>query len=157
MNRRDFLGWFGLFGISTSLPFAIAACTNSQGKEEQVSVKEVKSPAPVMEMSPRPDGYTPIGSLTALKASTSGVIAPSEVAVVLVADAANPDRPRAVSPRCTHTGCTVEWHKGTNSFVCPCHNAEFDAKGAVKRGPAEKALQAYDVKVEGDTVLVKVV
>jgi cytochrome b6-f complex iron-sulfur subunit len=157
MNRRDFLNWFGLLGLSTSLPFAMAACSKSTEAEQAASVQEVKNatPAPTLGNSPRPDGYTPISSLTALKASLSGVVSPSEVAVVLVKDAANPDMPKAVSPRCTHTGCTVEWHKATNSFICPCHNAEFDAQGAVKRGPAEKPLPTYAVKVEADTILVK--
>ena len=160
MNRRDFLNWFGLVGLSTSFPFAMAACSKStQGEQPVSSAQEVKnsSPVPTLGNSPRPDGYTPISSLTALKASSSGVVSPSEVAVVLVKDAANPDMPKAVSSRCTHTGCTVEWHKATNSFVCPCHNAEFDVQGAVKRGPAEKPLTTYAVKVEQDTVLVKLV
>lgn len=109
-----------------------------------------------LESSPRSDGFTPVGSLSALKASTSGVISPSEVAVVIVRNSSKPDAPTAVNPRCTHSGCTVEWHNGLDAFVCPCHNAQFDPTGNVIRGPAEKPLKTYKVKIEGDSLLVKI-
>jgi cytochrome b6-f complex iron-sulfur subunit len=160
MNRREFLNWFSLFGISTSLPFAIAACSKSIKADQAATVKEVgsvaPSVAPTIGYSPRPDGFTPVGSLSALKAANSGVISPNEVAVVVVKNASDPNKPIAVNPRCTHKACTVEWHKGVNEFVCPCHDAHFSASGEVKSGPPDKALQAYDVKVEGDTILVKI-
>lgn len=158
MDRRKFLNWFGLVGISSSLPFAIAACSKSLENQRARSLpneQQAVATAP-LETKPRDDGFVPVGSLSALKASVAGAIAPSEIAVVLVRDASNPDAPSAVNPRCTHTGCTVEWHNGLNAFVCPCHNAQFDSKGKVVRGPAEKPLQTYEVKTEGDSVLVKI-
>ena len=39
---------------------------------------------------------------------------------------------------------------------CPWHGARFDCRtGAVIRGPAERAIDAYDARVEGDAVLVR--
>jgi cytochrome b6-f complex iron-sulfur subunit len=157
MNRRDFLSWFSLVGISSSLPFAIAACSQSGTKEQSVSSQPSQSPSPTLDVSPRSDGFTAVSDLPALKASPTGVIAPPEIAVALVANPSDPNIPLAVSPRCTHTACTVEWDKGIDAFICPCHGARFDATGKVLRGPADKPLQTYNVKVEGDTILVKIV
>jgi cytochrome b6-f complex iron-sulfur subunit len=156
MDRREFINWVGLFGISASLPIAIAACTSSP-EEEQATAPEAASSegTGTLEMAPREDGFIPVGSLTALQASQSGAIVPPEVAVVIVRNANDPAAPTAVNPKCTHTGCLVEWHTAVNSFVCPCHNAEFDPAGNVTQGPAEEPLQTYEVKVEGDSILVK--
>lgn len=157
MNRRDFLSWFSLVGISSSLPFAIAACAQQGTKEQSLSSQPSQSASPTLDVSPRADGFTAVSSLPALKASPTGAIAPPEVAVAIVANPANPDVPLAVNPRCTHTACTVEWQKESDAFVCPCHGARFGASGNVLQGPAEKPLQAYPVKVEGDTILIEIV
>jgi len=44
----------------------------------------------------------------------------------------------ALSARCTHRGCTVDWTEG--EFVCPCHQARFSRNGAVLNGPATDPL-----------------
>jgi cytochrome b6-f complex iron-sulfur subunit len=137
------------------LPFAIAACSKSTTSDQSISSQP--SPSPSLDVTPRADGFTAISSLPALKTSPTGVIAPPEVAVAVVANPSNPNVPLAISPRCTHTGCSVEWHKELDVFVCPCHGAKFDPSGKVLRGPAEKPLQSYNVKIEGETILVKIV
>ena len=39
---------------------------------------------------------------------------------------------------------------------CPWHGARFDGRtGAVRRGPADDPIATYDVRVEGDAVLVR--
>ncbi|MGH7679913.1 MAG: ubiquinol-cytochrome c reductase iron-sulfur subunit [Gemmatimonadaceae bacterium] len=59
---------------------------------------------------------------------------------------------RAVSPICTHRGCTVDVQG--ERLVCPCHGSTYDREGRVLRGPAERALASYTVIREGDTLLV---
>lgn len=49
----------------------------------------------------------------------------------------------ALSPICTHLGCTVEV-QGT-FLVCPCHGSTYERSGRVIRGPAERPLRRYDV------------
>lgn len=51
----------------------------------------------------------------------------------------------ALSPICPHAGCSVEHKEG--AFVCPCHSAKFDAKGARKEGPAPRDLDPLTLSV----------
>jgi len=57
----------------------------------------------------------------------------------------------AVSPICTHRGCTVEVQR--SALVCPCHGSTYDRRGRVVQGPAERDLQAYPTRVTEDGVL----
>lgn len=51
----------------------------------------------------------------------------------------------ALSPICTHRGCTVNI-EGAH-LVCPCHGSTFDRSGHVLRGPAERPLERFPVAV----------
>ena len=61
-----------------------------------------------------------------------------------------------LSSRCTHLGCTVNWVPDANKFVCPCHDAAFDADGKVLDGPPPAPLDRYsEFKVDenGDLLI----
>lgn len=47
----------------------------------------------------------------------------------------------ALSPICTHRGCTVDVEGP--QLVCPCHGATYDRAGRVLRGPAEEPLRSF--------------
>lgn len=57
----------------------------------------------------------------------------------------------AVSPICTHRGCTVDI--AGEHLVCPCHGSTYDREGAVLEGPAPRALERFPVRTDGDGVL----
>ena len=50
----------------------------------------------------------------------------------------------ALSPTCTHQGCTVEAQGAV--LVCPCHGSTYSRTGQVLRGPAARPLRAYQTR-----------
>jgi menaquinol-cytochrome c reductase iron-sulfur subunit len=60
----------------------------------------------------------------------------------------------ALHPRCTHLGCAYHWDDSKNLFACPCHASSFKADGSVIGGPAPRALDRYETKVEGGVLYV---
>lgn len=60
--------------------------------------------------------------------------------------------PVAVSRKCTHLGCRLNFHELENILICPCHQSRFDKTGKRLAGPAERDLPLYNVDVlEGDS------
>ena len=60
----------------------------------------------------------------------------------------------ALSPICSHRGCTVDV-RGPR-LVCPCHGSTYDRDGRVLRGPAERPLTRYPVERDGDAIVISV-
>jgi cytochrome b6-f complex iron-sulfur subunit len=66
----------------------------------------------------------------------------------------------ALSAICTHLGCTTVWKPGgipghpEGVIACPCHGSIFSEKGDVLHGPAPRALDRFQLSLEGDEVYV---
>lgn len=154
MDRRTFLTWVGVGGIASSLPVAIAACSN---KTATTSNETASSPAANSGAVARADGFQPVGTITAL--DQKGQLADQKFAAGPLLLVRNPDSPEtlaAVNATCTHKACLVEWQAEQKVFVCLCHDSKFAADGKVLQGPATEPLKTYEAKLEGDSVLVKV-
>lgn len=59
----------------------------------------------------------------------------------------------AYSPQCTHLGCAYSYSPAIQEFVCPCHTSNFSLEGKVLMGPAPRPLDRFQVRLEGDKVL----
>lgn len=150
MNRRAFLTWVGVGWVASSLPVAIAAC--SKTPESSTADQPAKSTANVS----RKDGFQSVGTISQLE-SNNGQILDQDFTAGPLLVVRNPAESKisAVNPTCTHRGCIVEWQVKEKAFVCPCHGSKFDINGEVVEDPATKPLATYEVKTEGDSVLVK--
>lgn len=60
----------------------------------------------------------------------------------------------AVSPICTHQGCTVDI--AGRHLVCPCHGSTYERDGTVVRGPAPESLRRFPVQRTDDGIIVNV-
>jgi Rieske Fe-S protein len=82
----------------------------------------------------------------ALRVQVPGVASPIDVLVVGNGQYA------ALSPICTHLGCTVEVQGAY--LVCPCHGSTYERDTQYVRGPAPRNLDQFPVKVANDVVIV---
>jgi Rieske Fe-S protein len=58
----------------------------------------------------------------------------------------------ALSPICTHQGCTVDI--AGRHLVCPCHGSTYERDGTVVRGPAPEPLRRFPVERTDDGVII---
>lgn len=59
--------------------------------------------------------------------------------------------PWAVSRKCTHLGCKINYREKEKFLECPCHQSRFTPQGEVIHGPAKKPLPHFKVEKIGDT------
>lgn len=137
MQRRSFLAWMGLGGL---VSWVVSACSKQQS-------------SPVAQ---RPDGFIAVGTVADLNQKGQLAIEQGTPPILVVRNPADSQALSAVNSTCTHQGCIVQWKGERNAFSCPCHGSNFAVDGKVLAGPATKPLTTYEVKVEGDSVLVKV-
>lgn len=60
----------------------------------------------------------------------------------------------AISPICTHLGCSVSYDSGRDSFACPCHGGLYDKSGAVIGGPPPKPLMRHETKIANGKLVI---
>jgi cytochrome b6-f complex iron-sulfur subunit len=57
---------------------------------------------------------------------------------------------KALSARCTHLGCTINYDAVSRQFKCPCHGSLFAISGKWISGPAKKDLISIPVKTSAN-------
>lgn len=148
MNRRTFQLAFiyaiwSLMGLILGIPAAIYLLWPPRPKREaewieagSLSELPLKTPQELVFRKNRIDGWKVIS-----EKSTAWVVKMTEQEVV------------AFSPQCPHLGCAYHWVAKQNEFLCPCHASTFSIEGEVLTGPAPRALDRFEVKVEGEKLL----
>lgn len=61
---------------------------------------------------------------------------------------------RAMSAVCTHLSCTVQYRSDLRHIWCACHNGHYDLNGRNISGPPPRPLEAFQVHVRGDEIVV---
>jgi Rieske Fe-S protein len=59
---------------------------------------------------------------------------------------------KGFSAKCTHAGCTVN-KVADGTIDCPCHGSKYNLDGSVANGPAQKPLEAANITVQGDSIV----
>ena len=147
-NRRNFFvaAIFGLTGLITAALGVPAAAylllpprTRKDGRWVEagdISGLQIGTPEEMVFRRTRVDGW----KVTSEKATAWVVKNGSDVV--------------AFAPQCTHLGCAYHWEEQTKEFLCPCHTSTFSLDGQVLSGPAPRPLDRYEVKVDGNKLLV---
>lgn len=60
----------------------------------------------------------------------------------------------ALSNKCTHLSCRVNWKQDASAYICPCHDAYFDINGLKIKGPQPRPLDKYETKVENASLFI---
>jgi menaquinol-cytochrome c reductase iron-sulfur subunit len=53
----------------------------------------------------------------------------------------------AITTRCAHLGCPVNFVAAAKSFICPCHGGVYDFQGKVIGGPPVRPLDRFQTRV----------
>ena len=61
---------------------------------------------------------------------------------------------RAFAGTCTHLACTVQYRPDLQRIWCACHNGQYDVNGRNVAGPPPRPLEAYDVNVKDDDIVI---
>ena len=129
-DRRTFIGWC----VASALAPLLTNCASLVARPVQPVDGKIK-----LALQRYPELNQPGGSLKLLPAGSQ------EAVYVLVLD---DGELVALSPICTHLGCTVEI-QGPR-LVCPCHGSTYDRTGAVLVGPAARSLARYQIGRDAD-------
>lgn len=142
MERRKLLAWFGLGWLVSFLPASLTGCTDANPPKTSASTS----------VAAVPSADKVIGTVAQL--DKEFVLVSDDKKIAVVRDPKDKNKLLAVNTACTHKGCAVAWKSDKKQYVCPCHDAEFAADGAVLEGPAKKPLQTYPAKIEKGQVVV---
>lgn len=62
---------------------------------------------------------------------------------------------RAMSAKCTHLSCTVQYRPDLHVVWCACHNGKYNLDGRNISGPPPRPLEAFEVQVRGEEIFVR--
>jgi Rieske Fe-S protein len=144
ISRQKVLLGAGL-GLVTAV---VAACSTYGKKDEAASESSATTAAPAPSASGGP--AAPAAKALAKTADVpvgSGVIVGEVVVTQPTAGVF-----KGFSAKCTHKGCMVD-KVADGTIDCPCHGSKFNLDGTVAKGPADKPLEAENVTVQGDSII----
>jgi menaquinol-cytochrome c reductase iron-sulfur subunit len=147
-NRRTFLsaaiyGLWGLIAAALGIPATVYLLLPPKPRREEewieagdISTLKAGAPSEIVFRHNRLDGWK-----VSSQKSTAWVVKTPDERVV------------AFAPQCTHLGCAYHWDERKSEFLCPCHSSSFGIDGRVLSGPAPRALDRYEVRVEKNKLL----
>jgi len=92
------------------------------------------------------------GKAASLVPNSARIVPFGSVPAIIVRTAAGDYR--AFSATCTHLACTVQYNADLQHIWCACHNGHYDLNGRNIAGPPPKPLEAYQVNVRDDEIVI---
>lgn len=135
-NRRSFLKILGITGVtafSASVLYPVFSFLRPP-KQREVEVSMVNA-----------------GKIADLKKDDFKIIRFGDEPVIVIP---SDDKFIALSARCTHLDCTVQYLKDKNVIWCACHNGKYDLTGRNISGPPPRPLTKYKAIVKGDELMI---
>jgi Rieske Fe-S protein len=136
-----------LLGAGLGLVTAVVAACSTYGKKPEAAGESNTTTAPA---SASGGPATPAAKVIAKTADVpvgSGLIVDKVVVTQPTAGVF-----KGFSSTCTHKGCTVD-KIADGTIDCPCHGSKFNLDGTVAKGPAQKPLEAENISVQGDEIV----
>lgn len=163
MERRQFMGLFGVGMLASSLPVILAACaspgedvqTMNDTAAENSAIDEAEATAETMAetdtLGAGLEGFTQVGTLSDVE--NGGAIS-TEIDGKKVYVFQNPTDQSlvALDPTCNHKSCPSAL--SGDKLVCSCHGSEFALDGSLIKGPATAGLPTYTVQENGGNIFV---
>lgn len=106
-------------------------------------------PAEVAEAAP---DLLKVGSVSEFGTGASKILRFGRVPIIVIKDLKGGFH--ALDATCTHLDCIVQYKKDEDLVWCACHNGKYDLSGKNISGPPPRPLAKYEVKVQGDDILV---
>ena len=137
MTRRRFVNWLLAVsgsGVVGSIVFPVARYLAPPDVPEAAALSVTAGNA--RSLLPNSGRVVPFGSAPALVIRTaSGEL-------------------RAFGATCTHLACTVQYRSDLQRIWCACHDGQYDLTGRNVAGPPPRPLEAYDVNVSNDDIVI---
>jgi Rieske Fe-S protein len=136
-GRRSTLNWLlGLWGggVLGSILYPVARYLAPPEIPESPILSV--SAGSVATLAPNASRVVPFGSQPAIVIRTAG----GEL--------------RAFAATCTHLDCTVQYRPDLQRIWCACHDGYYDLNGRNVAGPPPRPLDAFDVNVKGDEIVI---
>lgn len=139
-GRRRFLGWLwgaiGLVAVAEFCWIGISFLLSRKERSVRAAGARIVTAGAVDTFSPDTVTAIPSGQFFLARLPDGGFL--------------------ALSPTCTHLGCSLHWDAEKNRFQCPCHGSSFSLTGEVLTAPAPRPLDMYPVRIENGLVRVDV-
>ena len=133
-----------LLGAGLGLVTAVVAACSTYGKKP-----EAASPTTA---APSGSGGTAAPAAKAIAKTTDVPVGSGVIVGDIVVTQPTAGVFKGFSAKCTHKGCTLD-KVADGTVDCPCHGSKFNLDGTVAHGPADKPLEAENITVQGETIV----
>ena len=136
-----------LLGAGLGLVTAVVAACSTYGKKDQAASESSATTA-----APSASGGSAAPAAKALAKTADVPVGSGVIVGEVVVTQPTAGVFKGFSAKCTHKGCMVD-KVADGTIDCPCHGSKFNLDGSVAKGPADKPLEAENVTVQGDSIV----